>query len=123
MTRQGVAAALTPFCGSPKMAFSQTSSRPKTTRVGARVIASVAAGSASIQRLYQDCTPGAYPSAAPDGPRALLVPGNSSCDQSITLVQVCPKSFDTYASSSVVRGLFTPHARQFPTSSPACTSS
>src|SRR6266436_4863386 len=105
------------------MGFSQTSSRPKTTRVGARVIASVAVGSASIQRLYQDCTPGAYPSAVPYGPRALLVPGSSSWDQSITFVQVCPKSFETQAPSSVVGGPLTPEARQVPTSSPACTSS
>src|ERR1700682_6546223 len=123
MTCQGVAEALTPFCGSPKTAFSQISSRPKTTRVGARVSASVAVGSASIHKLYQDCTPGPYPSASPTGPSALFVPGSWSCDQSMIFVQLRPKSFDTYAPSSTVGAPLPGAARQAPTSRPACTAS
>src|SRR5258708_15181525 len=82
MTR-GLGPATTPVL------YSQTSSRPKTTRVGAPD-PSDKVGSGSIQRLYQDCTPGWYGLDNPEpGPRALLLPGipSVSAVAVVTLLQ------------------------------------
>src|SRR4051812_46949175 len=90
-----------PTTGACVRAFSQISSSPKTTRVGACVTGSLVVGSTAIQLLYQDWTPGPYPRTAPPA-SALPLPGASSCSQVMIFFQVLPKSAETYAPSRKV---------------------